>query len=59
MICIHKKSEKVKTMFRPLHTRDIGVIMVVLALVAATFGVLSAAPAVPPATVDASLRALA
>ena len=46
-------------MFQPLHTRVIGVIVVVLALVAATFGVLSAAPAVPPATVDASLRALA
>ncbi|MFN7470904.1 MAG: S8 family peptidase [Roseiflexaceae bacterium] len=46
-------------MFQQLRTRVIGVIVVVLALVTATFGVLSAAPAVPPATVDMSLRALA
>ena len=45
-------------MFQQMRTRVVGVIVVVLALVTATFGVLSAAPAVPPATVDASLRAL-
>lgn len=45
-------------MFQQMRTRVIGVLVVVLALVTATFGMLSAAPAVPPATVDASLRAL-
>ena len=46
-------------MFQQMRTRVVGVIVVVLALVTATFGVLSAAPAVPPATIDVSLRALA
>ena len=46
-------------MFQQMRTRVIGVVVVVLALVTATFGVLSAAPAVPPATIDVSLRALA
>ncbi|RLT33026.1 MAG: hypothetical protein DWI54_00870 [Chloroflexi bacterium] len=46
-------------MFQQMRTRLVGVLVVVLALVTATFGMISAAPAVPPATVDASLRALA
>ncbi len=46
-------------MFQQLRRRLIAVSVVTLALVTATVGVLSAAPAVPPATVDVSLRALA
>ena len=45
-------------MFQQLRRRLFAVGVVTLALVTATFGMLSAAPAVPPATVDASLRAL-
>ena len=59
MICVSESLEKVIPMFQQMRTRVVGVIVVVLAFVTATFGVLSAAPVVPPATVDASLRALA
>ncbi len=56
---VYEMLEKVTSMLQQMRTRVVGVIVVVLALVTATFGVLSAAPALPPATVDASLRTIA
>jgi hypothetical protein len=59
MMWVYEMLEKVTSMLQQMRTRVVGVIVVVLALVTATFGVLSAAPALPPATVDASLRTIA